>query len=152
MPKSQSRPDRLFTLISILRDGRLHRASDLAAQLGVSLRSIYRDMDTLASSGVPVSGERGLGYQMTAPVTLPPLNLSKVELEALHLGMAVVSEAEDAELRDAARSLSAKIDAVLPPIRKIRAYFNMKAWQSPASYIKWQGACGTFEGQATLNQ
>ena len=38
------------------------------------------------------------------------------------------------------------------PIRKIRAYFNMKAWQSPASYIKWQGACGTFEGQATLNQ
>ena len=117
MSKTQSRPDRLFTLISILRDGRLHRASDLAAQLGVSLRSIYRDMDTLASSGVPVSGERGLGYQMTAPVTLPPLNLSKVELEALHLGMAVVSEADDPELRNAARSLSAKIDAVLPESR-----------------------------------
>ena len=117
MPKSQSRPDRLFTLISILRDGRLHRATDLADQLGVSLRSIYRDMDTLASSGVPVSGERGLGYQMTAPVTLPPLNLSKVELEALHLGMAVVSEADDPELRNAARSLSAKIDAVLPESR-----------------------------------
>ncbi|GFE65853.1 helix-turn-helix transcriptional regulator [Litoreibacter roseus] len=111
------RTDRLFDLILILRDGRLHRAEDLADALEVSVRTIYRDMDTLVLSGVPVAGERGLGYMMTAPITLPPLNLTLTELEALHLGMAVVGEAADPELQEAARSLSAKIDAVLPEDR-----------------------------------
>ena len=111
------RTDRLFDLIQILRDGRLHRAQDMAAQLGVSQRTIYRDMETLQASGVPVEGERGVGYMMTAPITLPPLNLTLPELEALHLGMAVVGEAGDEELQKAAQSLSAKIDAVLPEDR-----------------------------------
>ena len=111
------RTDRLFDLILLLRDGRLHRAEDLAKELEVSVRTIYRDMDTLALSGVPVAGERGMGYMMTAPVTLPPLNLTLTELEALHLGMAVVGEAADPELQKAAASLSAKIDAVLPEDR-----------------------------------
>jgi predicted DNA-binding transcriptional regulator YafY len=114
MPRS----DRLFDLILILRDGRLHRAQDLADRLEVSLRTIYRDMDTLIASGVPIAGERGLGYMATAAITLPPLNLTLTELEALHLGMAVVGEAADEELRAAARSLSAKIDAVLPEDRR----------------------------------
>ncbi len=111
------RTDRLFDLILILRDGRLHRGEDLAQAVGVSVRTIYRDMETLQLSGVPVEGERGLGYMMTAPITLPPLNLTLVELEALHLGMAVVGEAADPELQTAAASLSAKIDAVLPEDR-----------------------------------
>jgi predicted DNA-binding transcriptional regulator YafY len=108
------RSDRLFRLMEILRDGRLHRAADLAGALGVSQRTVYRDMETLQASGVPVEGERGVGYTLTAPVTLPPLDLTLVELEALHLGMAVVSEAADPELQEAARTLSAKIDAVGP--------------------------------------
>ncbi|MEL7026215.1 MAG: YafY family protein [Pseudomonadota bacterium] len=111
------RTDRLFELIQILRDGRLHKGADLAARLGVSLRTVYRDMETLMNSGVPVEGERGLGYAMTAPITLPPLNLTLTELEALHLGMAVVAEAADDELKIAAQSLSDKIDAVLPEDR-----------------------------------
>ncbi len=111
------RTDRLFDLILLLRDGRLHKAEDLAERLEVSVRTIYRDMDTLQLSGVPVAGERGLGYMMTAPITLPPLNLTLPELEALHLGMAVVGEAADPELQEAARTLSAKIDAVLPEDR-----------------------------------
>lgn len=112
------RADRLFDLIRILRDGRLHRAQDLADRLGVSLRTIYRDMDTLVASGLPIAGERGLGYMATAAITLPPLNLTLAELEALHLGMAIVGEAADDELRRAAASLSAKIDAVLPEDRR----------------------------------
>lgn len=111
------RANRLIEMIQILRDGRYHRAEDIAGRLGVSLRTVYRDMDTLALSGIPVAGARGLGFQITAPVTLPPLNLSMAELEALHLGLAVVGEAEDTELAGAARSLSAKIDAVLPENR-----------------------------------
>lgn len=111
------RTDRLFDLVTALRDGRLHRAQDLADRLEVSVRTIYRDMETLQASGIPVEGERGLGYMLTAPVTLPPLNLTLAELEALELGMAVVAEAADPELQKAARSLSAKIDAVLPDDR-----------------------------------
>jgi predicted DNA-binding transcriptional regulator YafY len=111
------RTDRLFDLLLILRDGRLHRAQDLADRLEVSIRTIYRDMDTLIASGVPIAGERGLGYMATAAITLPPLNLTLTELEALHLGMAIVSEAADEELKTAARSLSAKIEAVLPQDR-----------------------------------
>ncbi len=111
------RTDRLFELIQILRDGRLHRGKDLAKRLEVSLRTLYRDMDTLIASGIPVEGERGLGYMMTAPITLPPLNLTLTELEALHLGLSVVTKAADPELQRAARTLSDKIDAVLPEDR-----------------------------------
>lgn len=112
------RSDRLVKVIQILRDGRKHRAEDIAARLKVSLRTVYRDMDALAASGIPVEGERGRGFQMAAPITLPPLNLTLTELEALHVGMAAVGEAADDELKAAARSLSAKIDAVLPEDRR----------------------------------
>ena len=111
------RADRLMQLIQILRDGTLHRASDLAAALGVSLRTIYRDMDTLAASGVPVEGERGIGYRVTAAITLPPLNLTMQEVEALHLGLLAVREGGDAELSAAAARLSSKLDAVMPENR-----------------------------------
>lgn len=108
------RTDRLLDLIQILRDGQLHRAEDIAHRLEVSLRTIYRDMETLQVSGIPVEGTRGAGYKLTAPITLPPLNLTLIEFEALELAMAVVTEAADPELQEAARSLSAKIDAVVP--------------------------------------
>lgn len=111
------RSERLYALIEILKDGRLHRAEDMAARLDVSVRTIYRDMDTLAASGVPVEGERGVGYSARAAITLPPLNLTETELEALHLGLAAVGNGVDGDLRAAAQSLSAKIDAVLPEDR-----------------------------------
>ena len=111
------RKDRLLALISALRDGQVHRAEDLARALNVTPRTIYRDMDTLVDSGVPVGGERGVGYRMIDPITLPPMNLTMAELEALHLGIAVMTEAADPGLQDAARSLARKLDAALPEDR-----------------------------------
>ncbi len=111
------RADRLMRLTQILRDGVLHKAADLAAATEVSLRTIYRDMETLAASGVPIEGERGIGYRVTAAITLPPLNLTMTEVEALHLGLSAVGHSEDAELSIAARALSAKLDAVMPEDR-----------------------------------
>lgn len=111
------RADRLMQLVQILRDGTLHRAGDLAAATDVSLRTIYRDMETLAASGVPIEGERGIGYRVTAAITLPPLNLTMTEVEALHLGLSAVGHSDDAELSSAARALSAKLDAVMPEDR-----------------------------------
>ncbi|WP_170348915.1 helix-turn-helix transcriptional regulator [Ruegeria atlantica] len=108
------RSDRLFDIIQILRDCKLHRAQDIADRLEVSVRTIYRDMDTLVASGVPVEGERGVGYMVREQITLPPLNLTPAELEALNLGMAIVAEAADPDLKAAAETLADKIDAVLP--------------------------------------
>lgn len=111
------RQDRLIALIQLLRNGRLHRGQEIAERLGVSLRTVYRDMETLAASGVPVEGARGIGYAITAQVTLPPLNLTTTELEALMLGLAVVGQGGDEEVKGAARTLTAKLDAVLPEDR-----------------------------------
>ena len=111
------RADRLMALIQHLRDGALHKAADLAAATDVSLRTIYRDMDTLAASGVPIEGERGIGYRVTAAITLPPLNLTMTEVEALHIGLLAVGQNGDAELSSAAHTLSAKLDAVMPEDR-----------------------------------
>jgi predicted DNA-binding transcriptional regulator YafY len=110
MPRS----DRLFDLIQILRDGRLHRAADLALALDVSVRSIWRDMGVLAASGMPVEGERGVGYILRAPLTLPPMMLSPAEMLALRHGVKLVAEGGDAGLAAAARSLAAKIATVAP--------------------------------------
>ncbi|WP_411892146.1 helix-turn-helix transcriptional regulator [Yoonia sp. SDW83-1] len=118
------RADRLMQLVQILRDGSLHKAADLAAATQVSLRTIYRDMETLAASGVPIEGERGIGYRVIAAITLPPLNLTMTEVEALHLGLSAVGHSDDTELSAAARALSAKLDAVMPEDRS----------RAPASY------------------
>lgn len=108
------RADRLMTLITLLKDGQMHRGPDLAARLGISLRTLYRDMDTIAASGVPIEGERGVGYRVTAALTLPPINLTMLELEALHLGLSAVAQSGDPELTGAATALAAKLDAALP--------------------------------------
>ncbi|MGC1505063.1 MAG: YafY family protein [Sulfitobacter sp.] len=108
------RTDRLFDIIQILRDGKLYRAQDIAERLEVSTRTIYRDMDTLSASGVPIEGERGVGYMITQAISLPPLTLTSSELEALNLGLAIVGQAADDALKTAAETLAHKIDAVLP--------------------------------------
>lgn len=108
------RTDRLFDLIQILRDGRLHRASEMAEKLQVSVRTIWRDMATLMASGLPVEGERGVGYILRAPITLPPMILTGAELEALRLGVRLVAEGADPGLARAARMLATKIASVTP--------------------------------------
>ena len=118
------RADRLMHLVQLLRDGNLHRAQTLSDAVNVSLRTIYRDMETLAASGVPIEGERGIGYRVTAAITLPPLNLTMTEVEALHIGLNAVALSDDKDLSQAARALAAKLDAVMPEDRS----------RAPASY------------------
>jgi predicted DNA-binding transcriptional regulator YafY len=108
------RTDRLFDLIQILRDGRLHTAQDMAERLGVSVRTLWRDMATLMETGLPVEGERGVGYILRAPITLPPMILTAEELEALRLGVRLVAEGADPGLARAARGLASKIATVSP--------------------------------------
>ncbi|HMS95184.1 MAG TPA: YafY family protein [Tabrizicola sp.] len=108
------RTDRLFELIQILRDGKLHTAQEMAERLEVSVRTLWRDMATLIASGLPVEGERGMGYLLREPITLPPLTLTPDEVQALTLGLQLVTRGADPSLARAADSLVAKIAAVLP--------------------------------------
>jgi len=109
-----SRSDRLFDLIQTLRDGRLHRAQDLAVRMGVTERTIWRDMATLMQSGMPVEGARGMGYVLRQPITLPPMMLSATELQVLRQGLRLMALSEDAVLARAARGLAAKVAQVTP--------------------------------------
>lgn len=109
MPRS----DRLFDLIQVLRDGRLHRAADLADAMGVSVRTIWRDMGVLTASGLPIEGERGVGYILRQPITLPPMMLQASEMLALRAGLKLVAEG-GGDLAAAARSLAGKLAGLAP--------------------------------------
>ena len=108
------RPDRLHQIIDILRSGGLHRAEDLAARLSVTPRTIYRDMERLQALGLPLEGTRGQGYRITDSIVLPPLSLDPDELEALTLGLAIVAQAADPALKEAAAHLADRIEEALP--------------------------------------
>jgi predicted DNA-binding transcriptional regulator YafY len=108
------RTDRLFDLIQILRDGQLHTAREMAEQVEVSVRTLWRDMASLQASGLPVDGERGVGYILRETIDLPPLSLTPDEIEALRLGAALVARGADPSLARAAQMLRAKVESVLP--------------------------------------
>lgn len=110
-----SRTGRLFLLMDALR---CHRrpvtAARLAAQLGVSERTIYRDVQTLCGLGAPLEGEAGVGYMLKAGFFLPPLMFGADEIEALVLGARWVRRQGDEALAQAASSALAKIAAATP--------------------------------------
>ncbi len=114
------RTDRLFEIIQLFRSDKLLLAREIAIQLEVSVRTIYRDIDTLIASGVPIEGERGVGYILRAPIFLSPLTFTNAELEALHLGMKIVQQSTDIQLAKAAKQLIKKIDAVIPNEKRLK--------------------------------
>jgi len=108
------RADRLFQIIQLLHHDRFVTARTLADALEVSERTIYRDVQDLSASGVPISSETGMGYRLMKGFQVPPLMFNEEELAALLLGARMVQAWTDKDLAKSAFHALKKIAAVLP--------------------------------------
>ena len=110
-----SRSQRLLQLLQILRHHRHPvQAQKLAVELGIHVRTLYRDIATLKTQGAQIMGEPGVGYILRPGFTLPPLMFTRQEITALVLGSRWVAAKADTQLSLAAREALAKIAAVIP--------------------------------------
>ncbi len=114
------RADRLFRVVERLRRRGPVTAAALAEELEVSVRTVYRDVQDLVGSGVPILGEAGVGYALARGFDLPPLMFTEEEIEALVLGARIVESRADPALARAARDVLQKVEAVLPARLKAR--------------------------------
>lgn len=120
------RADRLFQIIELLRAagrgaagrGAALTARQLGTRLGVSERTVYRDIADLIASGTPIEGEAGVGYLLRRGFDLPPIMFDGDEIEAVVAGMHMVRAAAGSNLGEAAGRVLAKVEAVLPRERR----------------------------------
>lgn len=116
-----SRSTRLFELIQILRAAqRPVTAEALAEKLDVSVRTIYRDILALQVQQTPIEGEAGIGYMLRKGYDLPPLNFDREEIEALRVGLLLVSRTGDSMLQKAASRIFEKVDVLHGPANWIQ--------------------------------
>lgn len=109
------RAERLFQLTTLLRNRRtVLTAKQMSEHLRVSERTIYRDIQSLSLSGVPIEGEAGVGYRLSHRYQLPPLMFDREEVEALLLGARMVSSWGDTDMAIHANQAIQKILSVLP--------------------------------------
>lgn len=125
--------ERLFQLAVLLRRSRTITARELAGELGVSERTIYRDIQSLILSGVPVEGEAGVGYILRRDFDLPPLMFTNEEAQALLLGARMVQAWGDPSLEQAARGVLDKVRAVSD--RSLLENLDSQLMQVPGFHI-----------------
>ena len=111
-----SRTHRLFQLMQVLRQGPGPKtAAGLGFELGVSGRSIHRDIATLREMGAVIDGAAGYGFTLIEDNALPPMGFRDTELEALVLGLREVQQIGDPDLAEAAGEALRKLQGCLPP-------------------------------------
>lgn len=125
MPRS----NRLFEIIQMLRAARVPQTAQmLATKLEVSTRTIYRDIAALQAMRTPIEGEAGIGYIMRGGYDLPPVNFDAEEIEALRVGLAMLTRTGDSGLQRAAMRIHQKIDALHGPAD----WLQVSPWGAPS--------------------
>ena len=111
-----TRTERAFAILLILSDRRVVTAAELATRFEVSIRTIYRDVDMLSATGVPVYAERGMrgGYRLLEGYFLPPVAFTRAEAVAALMGLAVVKSLRAPPYAVALDSAERKLVAALP--------------------------------------
>lgn len=131
-----ARPDRLFRLLQAMRVMPAPiTASRLAEETEVSLRSLYRDIDSLRAAGARIEGERGYGYRLIEDYALPPQTFDREEIEALALGLEEVKRMGDPALAKAAASVLAKVAATLPDDREQHLFHAVSQVYRPVARL-----------------
>lgn len=140
------RADRLFQLVQFLRTRRAATGQQIADELRVSVRTVYRDIIDLQSSGIPIRGEAGVGYRLERGFELPPLTFTSEELEGLALGARIVAAWGDPDLASAVNSAMTRIEAVLPAaLRKVLI-------ETPLFAPQFQSRAGMSREVATIRR
>jgi predicted DNA-binding transcriptional regulator YafY len=136
MPRS----DRLFDIIQRLRTApRPMTAAALAAELEVTVRTVYRDVATLQARRVPIEGAPGIGYVLRRGFDLPPLMFTIDEAEAIAVGARLVRRLKDPALQAAAGAVLAKVAVVVP--ERLRPHIaDAPVYISPGMAVEAQGA------------
>lgn len=109
-----NRTDRLLGILMQLQRHKQRRAEDLADTFEVSVRTIYRDIQALCETGVPVIAMTGQGYSLPDEFFLPPVNFTVEEAFMLILGSDFMAQSFDAHYANIAQSAKDKIHHVLP--------------------------------------
>lgn len=108
------RADRLFQIVQLLRTRKQMTALQLAESLEVSERTIYRDVQDLSFTGVPIISETGVGYSLDKSYNLPPITFSESELESLLVGARMVQGWTDKHMAAEATRAIERIESILP--------------------------------------
>lgn len=108
---------RLLRLLSLMQARQDWTGTELGRELGVTARTVRRDMDRLRELGYPVITLRGVqgGYRLGTGRTLPPLLLDDDEAVAVALGLKVGATTRAAGLEDVAAGALTKLREILPP-------------------------------------
>jgi predicted DNA-binding transcriptional regulator YafY len=127
---------RLLRLLSLLQTPREWPGSELAARLGVTPRTVRRDVDRLRDLGYPVEASMGVlgGYRLGAGAAMPPLLLDDEEAVAIAVGLRVAARQPVAGIAEASLRALAKLQQVLPPRLARRVSSLTSATSAPASY------------------
>ena len=107
------RLDRLTAILIQLQSKRVVRAQEMADRFGISLRTVYRDVRSLETAGVPVIGEAGIGYSLVEGYRLPPVQFTRDEAAAFLTAEKLVGQYTDAGVANQFQAGLLKIRAVL---------------------------------------
>jgi predicted DNA-binding transcriptional regulator YafY len=113
-----NRFDRVTSILIQLQTRKIVRAKDIADRFDVSLRTVYRDIQTLAEAGVPIGSEAGVGYFLADGYRLPPVMFTKEEVTAFLTAEKFIEKFTDNSIDHNFKSGMMKIRAILKSTEK----------------------------------